>query len=197
MENQIRKELSELCQSILADADENKLSENLTRSQILYEKLLILNYLKQNPTPKAAVEETKPLTQAIPVDTVAPKSTAPINQPQVVAEEEAQVDEIVSNDTLPLKQEEDKSHGISINASLADKTLKIGLNDRIAFVKHLFMGQQEDFNRVLSQLNTFSTYEEAESFLNQMIRPDYGWDEKEEFVDRLIKIVQLRFGIEQ
>ena len=44
--------------------------------------------------------------------------------------------------------------------SLNDKFLgdiKIGLNDRIAFVKHLFDESQEDFNRVISQLNTFKT----------------------------------------
>ena len=39
--------------------------------------------------------------------------------------------------------------------------LKIGLNDKIAFIKHLFLGSDTDYNRVLSQLNTFNTPEEA------------------------------------
>jgi len=49
-------------------------------------------------------------------------------------------------------------------SSLNDKlqtNIQIGLNDRIVFVKNLFEGSQEDFNRVISQLNTFKTEKEA------------------------------------
>ena len=44
----------------------------------------------------------------------------------------------------------------SLNESFVQSNIQIGLNDRIAFVKHLFEGSQEDFNRVLSQLNTIA-----------------------------------------
>ena len=44
--------------------------------------------------------------------------------------------------------------------------VQIDLNDRIVFVKHLFEGNQEDFNRVLSQLNTFKTEKEAKKFMD-------------------------------
>ena len=37
----------------------------------------------------------------------------------------------------------------SLNDKLSQTQLQIGLNDRIAFVKHLFDGNQSDFNRVL------------------------------------------------
>ena len=50
--------------------------------------------------------------------------------------------------------------------SLNDRLLaniQIGLNDRIAFVKNLFEWNQEDFNRVVSQLNTFKTEKEAKN----------------------------------
>lgn len=80
--------------------------------------------------------------------------------------------------------------------SLNDKLqgdIQIGLNDRIAFVKNLFDGSQEDFNRVVSQLNTLKTEKEAKKFINKMVKPDYDWTEKEELEERFMSIVERKF----
>lgn len=80
--------------------------------------------------------------------------------------------------------------------SLNDKLqgdIQIGLNDRIAFVKNLFGGSQEDFNRVVSQLNTLKTFREAKKFINKMVKPDYDWTDKEEFEERFMAIVERKF----
>ncbi|UMB53210.1 hypothetical protein MKD41_12815 [Lutibacter sp. A64] len=81
----------------------------------------------------------------------------------------------------------------SINDTLFKSNLQIGLNDRIAFVKHLFEGSQEDFNRVLSQLNSFKTEQEAKDFLNNFVKPDYNWDDKQEYEQRLIDLIERKF----
>lgn len=81
--------------------------------------------------------------------------------------------------------------------SLNDKlntNIQIGLNDRIAFVKHLFNNQHEDYNRVVSQLNTFKTEKEAKSFINKMVKPDYNWAEQEELETRFLEIVARKFA---
>lgn len=74
------------------------------------------------------------------------------------------------------------------------KSIQIDLNDRIAFVKHLFNGDQNDFNRVVSQLNTTKTEKEAKKFITKMVKPDYDWSDKEEYEDRLIEIIERRFA---
>ncbi|WGH74890.1 hypothetical protein P8625_12510 [Tenacibaculum tangerinum] len=74
------------------------------------------------------------------------------------------------------------------------KIIQIDLNDRIAFVKHLFNGDQNDFNRVVSQLNTFKTEKEAKKFIQKMIKPDYDWSAKEEYENRLLEIIERRFA---
>jgi len=82
-------------------------------------------------------------------------------------------------------------------SSLNDKlqtNIQIGLNDRIVFVKNLFEGSQEDFNRVISQLNTFKTEKEAKKFITKMVKPDYNWSEQEELEDRLLTIIERRFA---
>lgn len=81
--------------------------------------------------------------------------------------------------------------------SLNDKlqtNINIGLNDRIAFVKNLFGGSQEDFNRVVSQLNTFKTEQEAKKFINKMVKPDYNWSKQEELEARFMEIIERRFA---
>ncbi|WP_299012740.1 hypothetical protein [uncultured Polaribacter sp.] len=81
----------------------------------------------------------------------------------------------------------------SLNNKL-QQNINIGLNDRIAFVKHLFDGSQEDFNRVVSQLNTFRTAKEALEFINKMVKPDYNWKNKEDLENRFMEIIARKFA---
>ena len=81
----------------------------------------------------------------------------------------------------------------SLNDTVFKNNLQVGLNDRIAFVKHLFEGNQGDFNRVLSQLNTFKSEDEAKKFINKMVRPDYDWSSKEEYEQRFINLIERKF----
>lgn len=81
----------------------------------------------------------------------------------------------------------------SINDRLK-KSIQIGINDRIAFVRHLFDGSTSDYNRVLSQLNTIKSREEAMEFVQHMVKPDYNnWEGKEEYEHRFLDIVENRF----
>ena len=54
------------------------------------------------------------------------------------------------------------------------KNLQIGLNDKLAFIKHLFEGSSEDYDRVISQLNTTKSLKEAQKLIGDFIKPDYN-----------------------
>ena len=82
----------------------------------------------------------------------------------------------------------------SLNDRFAQKVLKFGLNDRIGFVKALFEGNQEDFNRVVSQLNTLSSYDEATAFIETYVAPEYKWDQQEEMAERFMTAVATKFN---
>lgn len=76
-----------------------------------------------------------------------------------------------------------------------NKGLNIGLNDRLAFIKHLFEGQTEDYTRVLSQINTMENFEEAQNFIKGKVKPDYNyWLHKEEYSDRFMNIIEKSFN---
>lgn len=88
----------------------------------------------------------------------------------------------------------EETKATSLNTAFS-KSIEIGLNDRVAFVNNLFGGSNEDFNRVLSQLNTFDTFEEAKTFLNEMVIPDYNyWVGKEEYIERFMDVVEKKFA---
>lgn len=102
-------------------------------------------------------------------------------EPTFIKKEEAEALEAKANKNL------------SLNDRLS-KGITIGLNDKLAFTKHLFNGNQEDYNRVISQLNTINSESDAKTFLETMIKPDYNnWDGKEEYETRFLEIIERKF----
>ena len=83
----------------------------------------------------------------------------------------------------------------SLNDTLTAKNITVGLNDRLAFVKHLFNESTEDFNRILSQLNTMESQSRSVEFIEKMVKPEYGnWKGKEEYEARFMALIDRRFS---
>ena len=83
----------------------------------------------------------------------------------------------------------------SLNDTLGNVDIVIGLNDKIAFIKHLFNGDGESYTRVISQLNSSASLEEANTLIQNAIKPDYNhWEGKEEYEERFLGIVERKFG---
>lgn len=81
----------------------------------------------------------------------------------------------------------------TINDAFAHK-ISIGLNDRIAFEKNLFNGNGEDLNRVIAQLNTIETYQEAQDFIEDLVKPEFNnWQGREDYEKRFMALVEKRF----
>lgn len=94
----------------------------------------------------------------------------------------------------PLNNRQKDQRPKSLNDRLK-KGINIGLNERLAYIKHLFDGNTADYNRVLSQLNTFSSLEEAQKFIQKVVKPDYNyWEGKEEYEQRFMEVVESKFS---
>ncbi len=92
-----------------------------------------------------------------------------------------------------LISEKIETKATSLNDKLS-KGINIDLNDRIAFVKHLFGNSDEDYNRVLNQLITYDNFEEAQNFIDDMVKPDYNsWKGKDDYSQRFIEIIEKKF----
>lgn len=72
---------------------------------------------------------------------------------------------------------------------------KVGLNDKLAFIKHLFNDSSEDYVRVVSQINTIDSFTDAQDFIDSMVKPDYNhWEGKETYEMRFMTIVEQKFS---
>ena len=139
--------------------------------QISFEDLLGGNY---HDTQFVKVQQIENIPTAVVIET--PK--------EIVAEEEK---------VVPVKEEAVEPKIVSLNEKLA-KGINIDLNDRIAFIKHLFGNSSEDYNRVLSQLITFDTFYETRDFIQEMVKPDYNnWEGKQDYEERFMDIIEKKF----
>lgn len=160
--------------------------------QISFEDLLVhdyqeLDFVKVEDVPAEVEKVTKTVFEAVtPVEEVIAKV-----QPEPVAETPKVLEEEVKATFEKVSQEPKIS---SLNDRL-NKAITFGLNDRIGFEKKLFGGSSDDFNRVVSQLNTFDSFEEAKAFVDDFVKPDYNnWEGAEEFETRFMEIVEKKFS---
>lgn len=161
--------------------------------QISFEDLLVhdyqeLDFVKVEDVPtevanvvEAVFEATTPVVEEVIAEV----------QPEPVAETPKVLEEEVKATFEKVSQEPKIS---SLNDRL-NKAITFGLNDRIGFEKKLFGGSSDDFNRVVSQLNTFDSFEEAKAFVDDFVKPDYNnWEGAEEFETRFMEIVEKKFS---
>ena len=141
------------------------------------------------PVIEAEPEIVEPVMEVVPTEVKMPAEPVAEEEPAAAAPvvEEAPAQQDIFT---PAPAAEKKS----LNDRLAGNVLKFGLNDRIGFVKDLFDGSQEDFNRVVSQLNTLGNLNEAMEFIHTHISGEYGWDQKEETAARFIAAVEQKFS---
>lgn len=162
----------------LASEEEEKPTSKMEQKQISFEDLLGTDYkepefVKVNDVPKEVEKVTEISFEKI---------------------EETGIHEVKFENKVESFAAKTEIKTSSLNDTLI-KGINIGLNDRIAFVKHLFGGSNEDFNRVVSQISTYDSFEEVQQFIVDMVKPDYNnWEGKEEYADRFMNLVEKKFA---
>ena len=82
----------------------------------------------------------------------------------------------------------------SLNDTLTANEISVGLNDRLAFTKHLFNNNEEAFRQTLTKLNTLDSEEGSVTFIRQEIKPKYDyWKGKDEYETRFMALIERRF----
>lgn len=164
--------------------------------QISFEDLLVhdykeLDFVKVEDVPVEVEKANETIFEA-----VAPVEIEKEIQPEpVVADSETSESKVLEEEVKATFEKVSQEPKISSLNDRLNKTISFGLNDRIGFEKKLFGGSSDDFNRVISQLNTFDSFEEAKSFVLDFVKPDYNnWEGNEEFEARFMEIVEKKFS---
>jgi len=211
MNQKLLSEINVIANEIVDSNDIDVPSLKMKISKI-YEKLTVLEFLENSINNIELSEDAKSekieseLTVESDVETIDDTLNSPKDEEENIVEEkkEVRIEDIVeeeksSDKTIeeliteqkPIDSMSESKH--PLHEELKKSTIQIGLNDRIAFVKRLFDGNQQDFHRVLSQVNTFSTFDEVKEFIDTMVRPEYNWDEQEEYSERFMELIEIKF----
>lgn len=185
---------------MLEEAFNNKISDNIEREDRIY---VNMDEVEDDGIMEPVMEKIKDMFAQMPQEaqeidsflekTISNKENSKHDLDQITADfRDMPVFEPVSTKQHSINEEVKKI--ASLNDKLKIAGLNIGLNDKIAFIKHLFEGSREDYERVLSQVNTSDSYEDAKNLIQNIVKPDYnGWKGKEEFEDRFMQIVESKF----
>ncbi len=78
---------------------------------------------------------------------------------------------------------------------LRDINRAIGLNDRLEIINNLFGTQKSLFDQIISDLNTFKTFEEAQELLGLGPAIQYKWDheDRREKAIEFIRLIRRRY----
>ena len=173
------------------ELDEEEEEEKIVADEIQAKpeevQISFLDLLGGDYTETTFVKVDHDAEKASPLDFDLPKETALPKETNIQKERE----ELLAEMELNPKDIEPKP--VSLNEKLA-YGISIDLNDRIGFVKNLFGNSDEDYNRVLNQLITYDNFQEAQNFIEDMVKPDYNnWQGKEDYEQRFIEIIEKKF----
>ena len=200
MKEEIQMDMVKIAQKLLTNPAFLDNSELLVKElQKLYERALLFNFLEKNH-PEALKKNTyTPPTPPPPTakeEKVAPKQTqvdATTNTWDEIRSQAPEKEVVFEekSSTSKIQTETPKT----LNDRIASQQLQIGLNDRIAFVTHLFDGDAEAYNRAISMINNLHTPDECWAFILEKVKPSYNnWQGKEQYEDRFFYVVSKRFG---
>ena len=177
---------------MLDTAFNNKVSDNIEVEDRIY---VNLDDVRDDAIMEPAIEKIKDMVAQMPGEThqmdelLDEVITKPRYHKNDLEEITADFTEMPVFDKV--SKTEDKK---SLNDSLKAGKINIGLNDKLAFIKQLFDGNEKEYERVISQLNTTSSIQDARQLIQNLVKPDYGnWSGKEDIEQRFMEIIESKF----
>src|SRR4030095_13404416 len=70
----------------------------------------------------------------------------------------------------------------------------VGINDRFLFIKELFRGDENMYERSIKTINSFNILAEAEFWIQRELKVKIGWNEASETVRHFDQLVRRRFS---
>lgn len=173
--------------TVAEESGEESDSEEEKASEMPDEQAETLSEQRDEEQPEEILEE---LEADIPQQQVPEEEKIPDDLPEdkekIVAERSRTL-----NDAAAQKEEDRRP---SLNEILAASDVKMDLNDRIAFINHLFDGDAEAFETSVSYIFSLTDIDVANEYIIEILKPSYNnWFEKEKYERRFSEIVLRHF----
>lgn len=93
-----------------------------------------------------------------------------------------------------LSEQVEKSNiASSLRSNIRTEQIHFSINEKLFIIRELFNADTNDFDRVMSHLNTLDSWEEVEFYLNATCVGPYKWDEKAAQREQMNAILRQRF----
>lgn len=117
---------------------------------------------------------------------VSPNQISLIDSIEEISKEEKTRNESFEQETPTLASKLQKK-------PISDLKTAIGINQRFLFTSELFHNDSDEFNKAIDRLNSFSSFLEADEFIENQLRQSYDWDMKNKTVMTFIDLVHRRY----
>jgi len=150
----------------------------------------------QAPTSQEPASQAPAMQEPVKLEPVVEPVADSVQEPPYELEQESatipmQAQPEPQTPSAPAASEQPRGPQRSVNSSYA--SLNAGLNDRLAFVKSLFGGDDHDYQRVVAYLSTLESKSECETFIVEALQPEYDWSACPDVAERFLKLVYARF----
>ncbi len=96
------------------------------------------------------------------------------------------------NDTFKDAETKTLSHKLK-QTPISDLKAAIGINMRFQFTASLFNGDNQAFAETVERLNAFSSYIEADDFIQNSLKDRFDWHMKDPAVKQFLELVERRY----
>lgn len=217
MPNKIHQQLTELAEEIIEMEEPYDYQKVYDATLLLFERLILIknkeegfkkdfwedlktnfdhgvDFIKVKPESRTQQEHFNDREEQLPIMDTIKEIVKEIPEAKPSVEDLFQE----NNKELSFKTKEEAPLVDNVNQKRLNdefsKGLQIDLNERQAFIKHLFDQSPNDYRRAISQITSLQTWEEAQKFILEMIKPDHNyWEGKEQYEARFLKITENNF----
>ncbi|MBR98645.1 MAG: hypothetical protein CMC57_01580 [Flavobacteriaceae bacterium] len=183
MLDKLEIELKEIAKKILNSNESIDLDQISRDILVLYEKIIIYKHsIEKQPN----ILKTNELIKNIEFKTSKKTLEKKINL--------SVKEKVVSNDKIQKENQNKEDHKITknLNDQFA-KEIQIDLNDKNAFIKHLFNENETIYERSIQEMKGFKNFAQVKKIIDRIKKFHNNWEGKESYEKRFIYLLQKNF----
>ena len=183
MLDKLEIELKKIAKKILSSSNSNNLDEISKDVLDLYEKIILYKYSKKNQSSVLTPEEI------IKDEDFKSSKKTPEEIIKLKPIEEQIHNNIIQEGNDYKRDQETKKN---LNDQFA-RELQIDLNDKNAFIKHLFDGNKIVYQQTIKEIESLNQFEQVKKVIENTKKYHNNWKEKESYEKRFIYLIHKNF----
>ena len=184
MLDKLEIELKKIAKKILSSSNSINLDEISKDVLDLYEKIILYKYSKKNQssvlTPDEFIKDEEFKSSKKPPEEII--KLKPI-------EEKTHNNNIIQEGNDYKRDQETKKN---LNDQFA-RELQIDLNDKNAFIKHLFDGNKIVYQQTIKEIESLNQFQQVKKVIEKTKKYHNNWKEKESYEKRFIYLIHKNF----